>query len=94
MKANNNNWYDDEFKTSAVKMVAEKGRTISAVAKDLGISELALRRWVRASTEPEDATSKKLTEFEAENKRFRKGLDDAKDTVTVLKKSAAIFVRP
>ncbi|MHB8171925.1 MAG: transposase [Thermincolia bacterium] len=93
MKGNNNR-YDDEFKTSAVKMVVEKGRTISAVAKDLGVSEPALRRWVRASTEPEDATSKKLTELEAENKRLRKELDDANDTVTVLKKSVAIFVRP
>ncbi|MBT9169355.1 MAG: hypothetical protein DDT19_02714 [Syntrophomonadaceae bacterium] len=40
MKGNNNR-YDDEFKTSSVKMVAEKGRTISAVAKDLGVSEPA-----------------------------------------------------
>lgn len=93
MKGNNNR-YDDEFKTSAVKMVVEKGRTISAVAKDLGVSEPALRRWVRTSTEPEDSTSKKLTELEAENKRLRKELDDANDTVTVLKKSVAIFVRP
>lgn len=91
---NNNNKYDDEFKTSAVKMVVEKGRSIRAVAKDLGISEPALRRWVKANTEPEDSTSKKLTELEAENKRLRKELEDAKDTVNVLKKSVAIFVKP
>lgn len=35
----NNNRYDDEFKASAVKMVVEKGRPVSSVAKDLGISE-------------------------------------------------------
>lgn len=91
---NNNNKYDDEFKTSAVKMVVEKGRSIRAVAKDLGISEPALRRWVKANTEPEDSTSMKLTELEAENKRLRKELEDAKDTVNVLKKSVAIFVKP
>lgn len=93
MKGNNNR-YGDEFKTSAVRMVAEKGRPISVVAKDLGVSEPALRRWVRTSAEPEDSTSKKLTELEAENKRLRKELDDAKDTVSILKKSVAIFVRP
>ena len=49
----NNNRYDEEFKASAVKMVVEKGRSIRAVAKDLGVSEPAVRRWVRASTEPE-----------------------------------------
>ena len=92
--SSNNNRYDDEFKASAVKMVVEKSRSISAVAKDLGVSEPALRRWIKASTEPEDATSKKLAELEAENKRLKKELDDAKDTVEVLKKSVAIFIKP
>lgn len=75
-------------------MVVEKGRPISSVAKDLGISEPALRRWVKANTEPEDATSKKLAEVEAEKKRLKKELEDAKDTVNILKKSVAIFVKP
>ncbi|SNT12449.1 transposase [Anaerovirgula multivorans] len=92
--SSNNNRYDDEFKASAVKMVVEKGRPISAVAKDLGVLEPALRRWVKASTEPEDAASKKLAELEAENKKLKKELDDAKDTVEVLKKSVAIFIKP
>ena len=90
----NNNRYDDEFKASAVKMVVEKGRAISAVAEDLGVSEPALRRWVKASTEPEDSPTKRLSELEAENKRLKKELEDAKDTVNVLKKSIAIFVMP
>jgi len=92
--SSNNNRYDDEFKASAVKMVVEKGRPVSAVAKDLGVSEPALRRWVKASTEPEDATSKRLAELEAENKRLKKELDDTKDTVEILKKSVAIFIKP
>jgi transposase len=37
---------------------------------------------------------KKLAELEAENKRLKKELDDAKDTVNILKKSVAIFVKP
>jgi transposase len=94
MSNNSSRYYDEEFKASAVKIVVEKGRAISLVAKDLGISEPALRRWVRASTEPEDATAKKLAELEAENKRLRKELEDAKDTVNILKKSVAIFIKP
>lgn len=90
----NNNRYDEEFKASAVKIVIEKGRSISAVAKDLGISEPALRRWIKASIEPEDVNTKKLAELEAENKRLKKELDDAKDTVNILKKSVAIFIKP
>ncbi|MGI6450921.1 MAG: transposase [Desulfitobacteriia bacterium] len=90
---NNNNRYDDDFKTGAVAMVVEKGRSIRLVAKDLGVSEPALRRWVKASTEPEDEVTKKLAELEAENKRLKKELDDAKGTVNILKKSVAIFVK-
>jgi len=48
-------------------------------SNDLGISEPALRRWVRADTKPEDPTSKRLA--------------DAKDTVNILKKSIGIFIK-
>lgn len=92
--SSNNNRYDEEFKASAVKMVEEKGRPIRAVAKDLGISEPALRRWLKASAEPEDTTSKKLAELESENKRLKKELEYANDTVDILKKSVAIFIKP
>lgn len=90
----NNNRYDEEFKASAVKMVVEKGRAISAVAKDLGVSEPAIRRWVRASTEPEDSPTKRIAQLEAENRKLKKELENANDTVEILKKSVAIFVKP
>lgn len=92
--ANNNIRYDDEFKSSAVKMVVEKGRSIREVAKDLGVSEPAIRRWVNAATEQENSPNKRLAELEAENKKLKKELDNAKDTVEILKKSVAIFIKP
>lgn len=92
--SNTNNRYDDEFKSSAVKMVVEKGLPISRVAKDLGVSEPAVRRWVKTSTTPEDATGKKLLELEAENKKLKKELTDTKDMVDILKKSIGIFITP
>ncbi|MDD4753607.1 MAG: transposase [Desulfitobacteriaceae bacterium] len=91
---NNNNKYDEEFKSSAVKMVVEKGRPISAVAKDLGVSQPALRRWVKASTEPDNSLAKRLAELEAENRKLKKDLMNANDTVDILKKSVAIFIKP
>jgi transposase len=89
-----NNRYDDDFKAHAVKMVVEKGRPIRAVAKDLGVSQPAIRRWVKLSTEPEDSMAKRLAELEKQNKELKKELSDTKETVEVLKKSVAIFVRP
>lgn len=91
---NNNNRYDEEFKTSAVKMVVEKGRPISSVAKDLGVSQPALRRWVKTSTEPDNSPAKRIAELEAENRKLKKELNNANDTVDILKKSVAIFIKP
>ena len=41
---NRNRYYDDEFKASVVKMLVEKGRAISSVSRDLGVSQLTKRR--------------------------------------------------
>lgn len=86
--------YDDEFKTYAVKMVVEQDRTISAVASDLGVSQPTIRRWVRQATKPESSKDKRIAELEAENKKLKKQLANTKETVDVLKKSVAIFIKP
>jgi len=75
-------------------MVVEKGRKVSKVAKDLGVSEPALRRWIKSIKGPQNATLLKLAQLEAENKRLKKELDYTKDTIEKLKKSLAIFVKP
>lgn len=86
--------YDDEFKTHAVNMVVEQDRTISAVASDLGVSQPTIRRWVRQATKPESSKDKRIAELEAENKKLKKQLANTKETVDVLKKSVAIFIKP
>ena len=37
--------YDQEFKDNAVKMLLTRGKPLLAVARDLGISNAALRTW-------------------------------------------------
>ena len=86
--------YDDEFKTHAVKMVVEQDRTISAVASDLGVSQPSIRRWVRQAMIAESSQHKRIAELEAENKKLKKQLANTKETVDVLKKSVAIFIKP
>ncbi len=46
-------------------MIVEKGRSISSVSKDLGVSQPSLRRWVKDSSEPKDSTAKRLLELKA-----------------------------
>ncbi len=86
--------YDDEFKAHAVKMVVEQDRTISAVASDLGVSKPTIRRWVRQATKPESSKDKRIAELETENKKLKRQLANTKETVDVLKKSEAIFIKP
>jgi len=41
--------YPPEFREEAVRLVREGGKSIGAVAKDLGISDQSLRNWVKQS---------------------------------------------
>lgn len=68
--------YDEEFKASAVKMITEKGRSISEVSRSLDVSSPALRRWVKASKEPVDNENSTIEELEQKIKKFEKENDD------------------
>ncbi|MFI9825770.1 transposase [Streptomyces sp. NPDC052013] len=39
--------YSDDFKRDAVALVASSGRTVTEVARELGISSESLRGWVK-----------------------------------------------
>jgi transposase len=41
--------FSASFKEEAVKLVKEHGRSAGKAAKELGISESALRRWIEAT---------------------------------------------
>jgi transposase len=47
--------FTDEFKAGAVRLVLEEGKTVGAAARDLDLTETALREWVRRAqaTAPE-----------------------------------------
>jgi transposase len=39
--------YDLEFKDGAVRLVTEQGQSVAKVARDLGINENMLHRWIK-----------------------------------------------
>ena len=39
--------FTEEFKASAVRLVLDEGKTVGAAARDLDLTETALREWVR-----------------------------------------------
>ena len=57
--------FTDDYKRQAVDLVASSGRSIGAVAKELGLRDSVLRRWVEqrgARLEPTAATRRPTTQ--------------------------------
>ena len=93
LKMGNNKYkYDEEFKANAVRLVTG-GRSVAEVARDLGISEPALRRWANRTESPTDDKDQRIAELEGEVKKLKKELLDTKEVADILKKSLGIFAR-
>src|SRR5206468_1008240 len=41
--------FDDDFKAQAVRLVLDEGKTVGAVARDLDLTEAALREWMKGA---------------------------------------------
>lgn len=90
---NNGKRYDDQFKTEAIRMVKEEGRSVAGVAKDLGINDQTLRNWIDKEDKKQDPTESKIIELEHQLREKQKKIDDLEDTVDILKKATAIFAQ-
>ncbi|WP_432139397.1 MULTISPECIES: transposase [unclassified Streptomyces] len=93
--------YSEEFKRDAIALVASSGRTVTEVARELGISSESLRGWVKKAngTAPiaagaSVATGSGLDAAEREElKRLRKLAADQAKTIEILKKATAFFAK-
>jgi transposase len=78
--------YTQEYKQEAVELANQVG--VSRAAKDLGINEVNIRRWINEQVTPKDESS---GDIEKENRRLRKEIEYLRKINEVLKKSTAIF---
>jgi len=88
-------YYTPEFKAEAVRLVRESQKPASIIAKDIGVSESALRTWVRQTDidegkGPEGALT---TEEKAELGRLRRENRQLKLERDFLKKVSSFFAR-
>lgn len=84
-------WYNKEFKDGVVRMVEDNGRSVTSVAKDLGISEQTIYRWLDQHKARQNPDKVRIMELEAELKAANRRVADLEETVTILKKATAIF---
>jgi transposase len=87
--------FSDEFRAGAVHLVLDEGKSAGAVARDLDLTESALRAWVaRALADRTKGKSGGLTTAEREElARLRKENRQLRLERDVLKKAAAFFAK-
>lgn len=87
------NRYDDQFKKDIVRLIEEENRSVSSIVKDFGVSEQAVRNWLKASKERQDPDKPEVSELRAQLKAKDKEIADQAITIDILKKATAIFVQ-
>ncbi|WP_328505061.1 transposase [Streptomyces sp. NBC_00457] len=77
----------------AIVLVDSSGKTVTAVARELGISSASLRSWCRkAKAEQGEDTPGELSSAEREElKRLRRENREQQQTIEVLRKSARLL---
>jgi transposase-like protein len=79
--------FTPEYRAEAASLVIESGRSITEVAKSLGIHENTLGEWVKKAKERGEATDAPLSLPErAELKKLRKDYAQAQMDIAFLKK--------
>ena len=85
--------FTEAFKAQAVRLVRESGKTVSAVARELDLTESALRQWVR-DTEREARRTGALSSGERkELEQLRREVQTLRMERDILKKAAAFFAK-
>ena len=86
--------FTDEFKAGAVRLVLDEGKTVGAAARDLDLTETALREWVRrAQADRSQGRSGLSTAERDELARLRKENRELRTERDILKKAAAFFAK-
>jgi len=87
--------YTEEFKQDAVRLVETSGKPKTQVARDLGISESALYRWLKeyGAKPPQSttATGQSVKDLEGELKRLRRENEVLREERDILKKAISIY---
>lgn len=87
--------YTREYKTEVVELIRKSGKSIGAVARDLDLTETAVRRWVeQAEIDSGKGPAGALTTVEREEfAQLRKRVKTLEMEREILKKATAFFAK-
>jgi transposase len=82
-----------EFRRRAIDLARQPGASVAQVAKDLGISESGLRRWMAQDDINAGRKEGLTSEERAELVRLRRELRVKEMEIEILKRASAYFAR-
>jgi transposase len=88
--------FTKEFKLEAVQLVQTSGKSMSQIARDLGIADSTLHHWCKQLTEHGGNAfpgSGHLPPLEEENRQLKRENDLLRQERDILKKAIGIFSR-
>ena len=85
--------YDAEFREGAVRIVEETGKSIAAVARDLGVNEGTLGNWVNQARAAREGRGELAKDDYEELKRLRAEVAELRMERDVLKRSVVLWVK-
>ncbi|MDX2649739.1 transposase [Streptomyces sp. NPDC055722] len=94
-KSNTSKRYTAEFKRDAVALVRSSEKTVTEVAREIGVSPEGLRNWVNQDkADRGQGPAGALTSDEKEElRRLRRENREQQQTIEILKKAAAFFAK-
>ena len=86
--------FTEEFKAGVVRLVLDDEKTVGAVARDMDLTETAVRDWVKRARADRTHGRTGLTTAEREElARLRKENRELRTERDILKKAAAFFAK-
>jgi transposase len=86
--------FTPEFKAEVVALVRQPGKTAGAVAREMGLTETAVRAWVKQTDVDDGTRADGLSSAErTEMAQLRKELREAREERDILKRAVAFFAR-
>jgi len=79
--------YSEQFKRDAVKLMTDKGYSLSKASDALGVSQATLANWKKTLVPREQS------DLEAENRRLREENRELRMEREILKKAATFFAK-
>ena len=87
-------FFSPEYKGEVVELIRSTGKTVGQVARELDLTETAVREWVKRADLDAGRRTDGLTTAEREElRRLRREVRDLREEREILRKAAVFFAR-